>query len=214
MLPVEIILLILIAYLLGSVPTSVWVGKAFYRIDIRDHGSGNAGATNTIRILGYKAGIPVLVFDVFKGWLAVQLAGWIPLPDLSAEAITYLKIGCAMAAVIGHIFPIFAGFRGGKGVGTLAGVGLALYPLALLIVLGIFILTLAITRYVSLSSMLAAFSFPFVVYFITGERQFALLVLAILVAVFVPVTHRQNIKRLLKGEENRFDFRRKKVQNR
>ncbi|MFH0761317.1 MAG: glycerol-3-phosphate 1-O-acyltransferase PlsY [Bacteroidota bacterium] len=205
------ILLILIAYLIGSVPTSVWVGRLFYGIDVREHGSGNAGATNTIRVLGYKAGIPVMLFDVFKGWLAVQLATWIAIPDTGDEGITYLKIACAIAAVLGHIFPVYVGFRGGKGVGTLAGVGIALYPLALLIVLAIFILTLALTRYVSLSSILAAVSFPFIVYFITGERHLALLILAILVAIFIPMTHRKNIARLLKGEENRFQFHRKKV---
>lgn len=209
----SIILVILAAYLIGSIPTAVWVGKVFYRIDIREHGSGNAGATNTIRILGYKAGIPVLLFDVFKGWVAVQFALWIPLPDLTFDGLTYVRIGCAIAAVVGHIFPVYAGFRGGKGVGTLTGVGLALYPIALLIVLGIFILTLAITRYVSLSSIIGAFSFPFVVFFITHERNIALLALAILVAIFIPLTHRKNIKRLFRGEENRFDFRRKNVKN-
>ncbi len=206
----EIVLLIIFAYLLGAIPTSVWVGKAFYHIDVREHGSGNAGATNTIRVLGYTAGIPVLLFDVFKGWLAVQLVGWISFPDIYVESLTYIKIGCAIAAVLGHIFPIYAGFRGGKGVGTLAGVGLALYPIALLVVLGIFILVLAMTRYVSLSSIVGAISFPFVVYFITGERNVAMLGLALFVALFISLTHQKNIKRLLKGEENRFNFRRKK----
>ncbi len=211
---ITIVILVLLAYLIGAIPTSVWVGKIFYKIDVREHGSGNAGATNTIRVLGFKAGIPVMLFDVLKGWLAVQLAVWIPWPDLSADSVTYIRIGCAMAAVVGHIFPVYAGFRGGKGVGTLAGVGLALYPIALLIVLAIFILTFVITRYVSLSSILGALSFPFVVYFVTHERNIALLALAILVALFVPLTHRKNIKRLLHGEENRFSFRRKKVKNR
>jgi len=208
---IEISGLILIAYLIGSVPTAVWVSKAFYGKDVRDHGSGNAGATNTIRVLGYKAGIPVLLFDVFKGWLAVQLVAWIPFPDIPVESLVYIKIGCAVAAVLGHIFPVYAGFRGGKGVGTLAGVGLALYPIALLIVLGIFIITFAISRYVSLSSVLGSVSFPFIVYFITDERNLALLGLAVFVAFFIPTTHLKNIKRLLKGEENRFNFRRKKV---
>lgn len=207
---IEIIGLILAAYLIGSIPTAVWVSRLFYGKDVREHGSGNAGATNTIRVLGYKAGMPVLIFDVFKGWLAVQLVVWIQFPEIPVEQLIYVKIGCAVAAVVGHIFPIYAGFRGGKGVGTLAGVGLALYPVALLIVLGIFILTIAVTRYVSVSSILGAISFPFVVYFITGERNAALLGLAIFVALFIPATHWKNIKRLLKGEENRFDFRRKK----
>jgi glycerol-3-phosphate acyltransferase PlsY len=204
--------LVLIAYLLGSIPTAVWIGKWFYRIDIRDHGSGNAGATNTIRILGYKAGIPVMLFDVFKGWLAVSLAGWISLSEAGHDGVIVIKIACAVAAVVGHIFPVFAGFRGGKGVGTLAGVGIALYPLALLIVLAVFILVLAVSRYVSLASILAAVSFPLAAFFITGEKHPALLILAVLVAIFVPLTHRNNIRRLLRGEENKFLFRRKKVE--
>jgi len=210
MIMIHVTLLILVAYLIGSVPTAVWVGRLFYGIDIREHGSGNAGATNTIRVLGYAAGIPVLIFDVFKGWVAVMLVGWVGAEGITPDDLVYVKIGCALAAVMGHIFPVWAGFRGGKGVGTLAGVGLALYPLALLIVLGIFILVLSLTRYVSLSSILGAIAFPFVVFFITGEHQIGLVVLSVMVAIFVPLTHRKNIKRLLKGTENRFDFRKKK----
>lgn len=204
--PVEILL----ASLIGAIPTAVWVGKLFYRTDVREHGSGNAGATNTIRVLGYKAGVPVLLFDVFKGWFAVQLVRIFPHTGFSGDLVTYIQIALAVAAVIGHIFPVWAGFRGGKGVGTLAGVGIALYPVALLVVLGVFIITLAISRYVSLSSILAAVSFPFAVFFVTGQHHPGLLVLSVLVALFVPLTHLKNIKRLLKGEENRFDFRRKK----
>lgn len=207
---IESTALVLLAYLIGSVPTAVWVSKVFYGMDVREHGSGNAGATNTIRVLGYKAGIPVLLFDVFKGWLAVQLVSWIPFPDIPAGYLVYIRIAAAVAAVLGHIFPLYAGFRGGKGVGTLAGVGLALYPVALLVVLGIFAVTLALTSYVSVSSILAALSFPFVVWFITDERNIALMALAIFVALFVPATHWKNIQRLLKGKENKFRFRRKK----
>jgi acyl phosphate:glycerol-3-phosphate acyltransferase len=201
---------ILIAYLIGSIPSAVWVGKIFYKIDVREHGSGNAGATNVIRVLGYKAGIPVLLFDVFKGWFAVQLAWIIPLTFLSAEATTYVRIGLAVAVFLGHVFPIFASFKGGKGVGTLAGVGIALFPIALLIVLGIFIFILAVTRYVSLSSLVGGLSFPFIVIFLCGETNPGLIVLSILVAIFIPLTHIKNIRRLLKGEENKFQFRRAK----
>jgi len=207
---IETTALVLLAYLIGSVPTAVWVSRAFYGMDVREHGSGNAGATNTIRVLGYKAGIPVLLFDVFKGWLAVQLVSWIPFPEIPSDYLVYIRIAAAVAAVLGHIFPLYAGFRGGKGVGTLAGVGLALYPIALLIVVGIFAVTLALTSYVSASSILAAVSFPFVVWFITDERSIALMALAIFVALFVPATHRKNIRRLINGEENKFRFRRKK----
>jgi len=204
-----LILEILVAYLIGSIPSAVWFGKLFYGIDVRGHGSGNAGATNVIRILGYKAGIPVLLVDVFKGWLAVQVVTWFPLPGFSADALVYVKIGAAVAAVLGHVFPLYAGFRGGKGVGTLAGVAIALYPLALLIVLVIFIVVLAGTRYVSLASVLGALAFPLAVYFIGGERNPGLVGLAFVVAVFIPITHRKNISRLIKGDERKFEFRRK-----
>lgn len=203
--PVEILL----AYLIGSIPTSVWVGKLFYGIDVREHGSGNAGATNTIRVLGYKAGIPVMLVDVFKGWLSVQLVHIFPDTQFSPDTVLYIEIALAAAAVLGHIFPVYVGFRGGKGVGTLAGVAIALYPVALLIVLGVFILTLTATRYVSLSSILGALVFPVAVVFITCQHHPGLMVLSVLVAIFVPLTHLKNIKRLLKGEENRFDFKRK-----
>jgi acyl phosphate:glycerol-3-phosphate acyltransferase len=202
--PVEIIL----AYLLGAIPTALLVGKLFYRIDIREHGSGNAGATNTLRVLGWKAGVPVMLFDVFKGWFAVQLVLLFPHGQFSADTILYVQMGLAVAAVLGHIFPVYAGFRGGKGVGTLAGAAIALYPYALLVVLGIFIITFVATRYVSVSSITAALLFPLIVVFITCQHHPGLVVLSILVAVAVPLTHRKNIRRLLKGEENRFEFRR------
>jgi glycerol-3-phosphate acyltransferase PlsY len=199
-----------LAYLIGSIPTSVWVGKLFYKIDIREHGSGNAGATNTIRVLGYKAGLPVMAFDIFKGWFAVQLATIFPDGGLAADAIIWLEMALAVSAVLGHIFPVYVGFRGGKGVGTLAGVAIALFPVGLLITAVVFASTLAISRYVSLSSVVAAIAFPFIVIFVTGQHNPGLIALALFVAVFVPVTHRKNIRRLLRGEENRFDFRRKK----
>lgn len=201
---------IIFAYLIGSVPSAVWMGKLFYGIDVRQHGSGNAGATNVIRVLGYKAGIPVMLVDVFKGWVAVMIARWFPPAGMEGDMLVYLSIGMAIAAVLGHIFPVYAGFKGGKGVGTLAGVGIALFPLALLVVLGVFILTLAISRYVSLSSILGALVFPLAVIFIAGVRNPGLIGLSLLVAVFIPVTHRKNIRRLLHGEEHKFVFRKTK----
>jgi glycerol-3-phosphate acyltransferase PlsY len=201
---------IILAYLIGSIPSAVWVGKLFYGIDVREHGSGNAGATNVIRVLGYKAGIPVLIFDVFKGWFAVQLAILLPNAEFSSEWITYLRIVLAVAAVTGHIFPIFAGFKGGKGVAVLAGVGIALYPLALVISLGIFIISLVLSRYVSLSSIITAVVFPFIVIFLLGETNMGMIILAILAGIFVPVLHKKNIHRLLNGQENKFLFSRKK----
>jgi glycerol-3-phosphate acyltransferase PlsY len=205
------VMITLIAYLLGSVPTAIWIGKLFYGVDVREHGSRNAGATNTIRVLGYRAGIPVLLFDVFKGWLAVQLTFFIPVGMYPEAMLTWFRIVLAVAAVVGHVFPVYAGFRGGKGVGTLAGVGIALFPIPLLIVLGIFATVLAFTRYVSLASVLASVSFPFLVIFLTRETHPGLIILAVMVAVFVPLTHIKNIRRLIRGEENRFVFRKNKV---
>ena len=157
-----IVIIILCAYVLGSIPTAVWVGKIFFKIDLREHGSKNAGATNAIRVFGWKAGLPVFLFDVFKGWLAVMLPGFILSEQLSPDQMVFLKIGSAAAVVLGHVFPLFAGFRGGKGVATLLGVGIALYPLTVWAVLGVFILLLLISGYVSLGSIVSAMLFPFI----------------------------------------------------
>lgn len=199
-----------IAYLLGSIPTAVWVGKWFYGKDIRDEGSGNAGATNTIRVLGFKAGVPVIIVDVLKGYLAVYIMQYF-IPDSWTQFNQiYLQIMAGLLAVIGHALPIFAGFRGGKGVGTLFGVGIALYPVAVWFPVGIFVIVLLASGYVSLGSILGAFSFPFVVIFYTHQENPGLILLSILVALFVLWTHRKNIIRLLKGEENQFRIWKKK----
>lgn len=201
---IQFILLIVSAYLIGSIPTSVWVGKTFFKLDVRDHGSGNAGATNTIRVLGWKAGLPVFLFDVFKGWVAVMLAVFFVAHYFSSDQLVYLKIALAGAVVLGHVFPVFAGFRGGKGVATLLGVGIALYPIAVWIVLAIFIIVLLLTGYVSLGSITGSIVFPFLEIFLLKQDNFWLIGLSILVAIFIPFIHRKNIKRLLKGEETKF----------
>lgn len=201
---IPILIVVLTAYLLGSIPSSVWIGKIFYGIDVREHGSGNAGTTNTIRILGYKAGIPVFIIDALKGWFAVFLTkivfGYFP----SIEMPEYMSLIAAVAVVLGHIFPVFAGFRGGKGVATLLGVGFGLIPIPALIALGIFMLVLFCFGYVSLASITAAVTLPFITYFFVMPDKILLLLLTIAVAIFLPITHRQNIKRLLNGTENKF----------
>ena len=201
---VPILIVVLVAYLLGSIPSSVWIGKIFYGIDVREHGSGNAGTTNTIRILGYKAGIPVFIIDALKGWFAVFLTkivfGYFP----SIEMPEYMSLIAAVAVVLGHIFPVFAGFRGGKGVATLLGVGFGLIPIPALVALGIFMVVLLCFGYVSLASITAAVTLPFITYFFVMPGKLLLLLLTIAVAVFIPITHRQNIKRLLNGTENKF----------
>jgi len=200
----QFILLIVVAYLIGSIPTSVWAGKIFFKLDVRDHGSGNAGATNTIRVLGWKAGLPVFIFDVFKGWIAVMLAGFFISDQVGNDQLVFLKIALAAAVVLGHVFPLFAGFRGGKGVATLLGIGIALYPVTVWIVLAIFILVLLVTGYVSLGSITGSIVFPFLDIFLFKQENVWLIGLSILVAIFIPVTHWKNIKRLLKGEESKF----------
>ncbi|HOI86924.1 MAG TPA: glycerol-3-phosphate 1-O-acyltransferase PlsY [Lentimicrobium sp.] len=209
----ELILACLLAYLLGSIPTSVWVGKWFFNLDIRSMGSGNAGATNTIRVLGLKAGIPVLIFDVFKAWMAVTLARWLGDGVFTPNQDVIYRIVLGALAVLGHVYPVFAGFRGGKGVASLVGVVIALYPQSFLVILVFFTVMMVATRIVSVSSMSSAIIFPFVVIFLFNETRLPLIVLALAIALFVPYTHRENIKRLLRGTEKKFDFGKNSISN-
>lgn len=206
---VEISISLLIAYLLGSIPTAVWVGKWFYGVDVREHGSGNAGATNTIRVLGVKAGIPVIIIDVLKGYLAVVVAKYFSLMSGALEPSAYHLIGASALAVVGHTLPVFAGFRGGKGVATLLGVGLGLYPAAAWTAVAIFTIMLSLTKYVSLSSMTAGIAFPVLVFFVfqPNPDHWLYYALSVAVAIFLPYTHRKNITRLLKGTESKIRFK-------
>lgn len=201
---------VVMAYLLGSVSTAVIVSKLFFRMDVRDHGSGNAGATNVVRVLGWKAGIPVMLIDILKGWFAVWAGTrWFG-TGIDPSALEYFRIGMAVAAVLGHVYPVFAGFRGGKGIATLLGVGIALFPVSIWIPFGLFFAVLFITGYVSVSSMFAAGTFWIVDIFIFHQQHPALMALTILIGLFVLFTHRKNIKRLIKGEENRFLYKSRK----
>lgn len=198
------IIAIVLAYLAGSIPSAVWAGKVFHGIDIREHGSGNAGATNTVRVLGWKTGIPVLIFDLFKGWLAAMLPSFLDAAPEATESMMILKILCGLAAITGHVFPLFAGFRGGKGVATTFGVLLALHPLLTLTCAGIFLVVLLASGYVSLGSMIAVAMFPILLVTLFKTQSVWLIVFSVIVAVAVIITHTKNIKRLLKGEEKRF----------
>ena len=203
---VLLISIIISAYLLGSIPTAVWVGKGFYGIDIRDHGSKNAGATNTIRVLGWKAGLPVMVIDILKGFAAVTLIRFVqPLAPGTDQFVNFQLI-LGGAAVIGHIFPVFARFRGGKGVATLFGMALAISPFSTLVCAGVFILTLFLTKYVSLSSILAGFTFPLAVIVIFHTSVTSMIVFSIAVSVLLVITHQKNIGRLLRREESKATF--------
>jgi glycerol-3-phosphate acyltransferase PlsY len=199
-----IIICVISGYLLGSIPTAVWTGKLIHGIDIREHGSGNAGATNVIRVLGWWTGIPVLIVDVAKGWFAA----WLPVllisePTANSDIVS-IQIVCGIAAIAGHIYPVFAGFRGGKGVGTTFGVLLALNPFLTLSCLGVFLAVLFITGYVSVSSMSAGIMFPVFLFTFFETPSVVFRVFSVIMALGLVYTHRANIKRLLKGEENKF----------
>lgn len=202
----SLILIILLSYLAGSIPTSIIVSKLFFGFDIRERGSGNAGGTNAFRIMGWKVGLAVMIFDLGKGVLAAYLISQLRV-DLLTWPMVYVQIIAGSAAVIGHIWTIFAGFRGGKGVGTAAGMLLVLYPISFIICLLIFFTVLLITRYVSVSSMSAAMALPIVLLLLNSvfHRPLSspLLVLAITMAILIVFTHRSNIQRLIRGNENR-----------
>jgi acyl phosphate:glycerol-3-phosphate acyltransferase len=205
------IAVIIASYLLGSIPTAVWVGKIFFGIDVRDHGSGNAGATNTIRVLGPGAGIPVFIIDVMKGFAAVELT-YLIRDNFGThnEYFAIFKVILSFIVVVGHVFPLFAGFRGGKGISTSLGVVLALFPYSAIVATVIFFVMLIIFHYVSLGSITAAVIFPFVNIFIFDAREWAYLIFSIAISLFVIIMHRKNIKRLLSGEEAKFFFKKKK----
>lgn len=196
-------LLIILAYCIGSIPTAVWVSRYYFGIDIREYGSGNAGATNTFRVLGSKWGTLVMVIDVLKGLAAVKLALLLPYYIENDLALTNFQIGLGMAAVLGHIFPIWAQFKGGKGVATLFGLVIGISPWTALCCSGIFLLVLYLTRFVSLSSILASIAFPIFILIIFNVDNHAYRVFAIVVALLVILTHQKNISRLLKGSESK-----------
>lgn len=197
------ILLVVLAYFIGSIPTAVWVSKSVFGIDIRDYGSGNAGATNTFRVLGAQWGSFVMLVDIAKGAIATSLYILIPYYLSNELARTNFMIVLGIVAVLGHIFPIWAGFRGGKGVATLLGMALAIQPLVALICLLVFLITLLATRFVSLSSMLAGVAFMVLILFIFNEQETMYRFFAIVVALMVIVTHQKNITRLLNGTESK-----------
>ena len=204
----------LAAYLVGSVPTAVWFGKYRFGMDIRKHGSGNAGATNTFRVLGKKAGIFVLSVDVFKGWLATSIASFLVFLEIVSydEFIIYklifYKLIFGTLAVLGHIFPVYARFKGGKGVATLLGMMLAVDWQITLMCVGVFVIVLLLSKYVSLGSMLAALAFPLLLLIPRFKPDDPIvIVFGFLMFLVVVMTHQKNIVKLLQGEENRANIR-------
>jgi len=193
------------AYLLGSIPSAVWIGKATKGVDVREHGSKNAGAANTMRVLGVKIGIPVLLVDVFKGFAAVTLA-FLSSFESGTNAFVNFQLILGAASVLGHVFPVFAGFRGGKGVATIVGILLALHWQATLVAIVIFFISLFISKYVSLSSLMMGLSFPISVIFIFNADSISLKIFSAAVCILLFFTHRTNISRLLHGKENKATF--------
>ena len=189
------------AYLLGSIPTSVWLGKALKGVDLREHGSGNAGATNAFRVLGKPIGSVVLVLDMLKGFLAVNLALLQHELVPGSEAWMILKIGLGLLAVVGHIFPVFAGFRGGKGVATITGVALAIHPLAALAAMGIYLLIFLLTRISAMGSLTAVLTYPIWINWVFKSEYLTIRIFSLVVVLLVLITHRSNILRLVRGEE-------------
>ena len=199
----NVLLSFVIAYLLGSIPAAVWIGKRFHNVDVREHGSKNAGATNVIRVLGWKTGIPVLLFDLGKGWLATMAPVLLHVAEPGSGMLVNMQVAAGLCSIAGHIYPVFAGFRGGKGVATMFGALLALQPLLTICCFGVFLVVLLITGIVSVSSMAAGIAFPLFLFIIFDTPSFFLKVFSVVVAVVLVVTHHNNIKRLIKGEEKR-----------
>jgi glycerol-3-phosphate acyltransferase PlsY len=204
--------LTLLGYLIGSIPTAIWLGRRVHGIDIREHGSKNAGATNTFRVFGKKLGWIVLFIDVLKGTIASSL----PL-FFGAFFIGYkdeqliLQLTTAFAAVFGHVFPIFADFRGGKGVATSLGIVIGINPMAAGICLLIFLFIFLTSRFVSLGAICASLLFPIVSYYVVGDDTRIMIIFTIVLSSLVIVAHRKNISRLLKGEENKMNLLKKKA---
>ena len=216
MLNLEHILFLVLAYLTGSFPSSVWFGKIFYNKDVREYGSGNAGATNTFRVLGKGAGIPVLMMDVLKGWICVNYIyfmseGCNPFTQNVTDAQFQIQLALGIASVIGHLFPIYIGFRGGKGIATLLGLLIGLNYTAAIASIVVFVIIFVISKYVSLSSIIASMFFPIIVFFALDEYtvNFSLQLFSIFVPILTLITHQKNIERLFRGEENKVKFDKK-----
>ncbi len=213
MISIYLVGIVILAYLFGSIPTAVWFGQAFYGVDVREYGSGNAGATNTFRVLGKRAGAVVMTIDILKGWTATNLPYLLDssiIGDSRSPHFVNFQLALGVIAVLGHLFPVFAGFRGGKGVATLFGMVLAIHWPAALCCVSVFILCLLITHYVSLSSILAGFTFPISLALIFHTSVLSIMLYATAICTLILITHQKNIERLLKGHESKIYLFKKK----
>jgi acyl phosphate:glycerol-3-phosphate acyltransferase len=204
------ILGLFVAYLIGSIPSAVWVGRTFYGIDVREYGSGNAGATNTFRVLGKKPGTVVLIMDILKGFAAVKLAYIMGDYDPQSPEFIDFELALAVCGLMGHIFPVYVGFRGGKGVATMLGILIGIHPQAAMVCAGVFILTLYLSGYVSLSSIMSGVTFP-VVIMVFYSTNSSINIFSLAVAILILITHQRNIERILNKEESRVKWYRKGI---
>ena len=202
----DFILFAISAYLLGSIPTAIWLGKAKYGIDVREHGSNNAGATNTFRVLGKKPGVVVLFIDILKGFIAVFLPFTFGIGEWGSNHLIEVQLVAALCAVSGHVLPIFANFRGGKGVATSLGVIVGVHPIAAGICVAVFLIVFVISKYVSLGAMIAACCFPILLAFYFKVDSVWLLSFSVLLSAVVVYVHKKNIGRLLRKEENKMNL--------
>ncbi|MFL5729022.1 MAG: glycerol-3-phosphate 1-O-acyltransferase PlsY [Cytophagaceae bacterium] len=202
-----------LGYLIGSVPTAVWYGSLLHDTDVRDHGSGNAGATNTFRVLGKKAASIVMLIDIFKGWLAASVVyPFIHYGFITADHIILYQLIFGLSAVTGHIFPLYANFKGGKGVATLFGMALSIHLSAALVCALVFFIVFIISKYVSLGSMIASLAFPLILllpFFAPRSDKSVLVAFGFAIFAVVVITHQKNIVRLINGEENKIRLRKR-----
>jgi glycerol-3-phosphate acyltransferase PlsY len=200
-----VVLFIVLAYLIGSIPTALWIGRSTHGVDIREHGSKNAGATNTFRILGRKCGWIVLTIDVLKG-LAASSLPLIFAEDYSKNELLLFQISTSLVCIIGHIFPVFAQFRGGKGVASALGIIIGLNPVSACISVVIFLVVFLVSRYVSLGAIITSITYPFVSFFIVKEESSLMIIFTTLLGLLVVLAHWKNIRRLMNGAESKMNL--------
>jgi acyl phosphate:glycerol-3-phosphate acyltransferase len=205
-----VVLFIVLAYLIGSIPTALWIGRSTHGVDVREHGSKNAGATNTFRILGRKCGWIVLTIDVLKG-LAASSLPLIFAEDYSDNELLLFQISTSLVCIIGHIFPVFAQFRGGKGVASALGIIIGLNPFSACISVCIFLVVFLVSRYVSLGAIITSITYPFVSFFIVKEESSLMIIFTALLGLLVVLAHWKNIRRLMNGAESKMNLLRRRA---
>jgi len=204
------VIAVLLAYFIGSIPSAIWVSKWFFGVDVRDYGSNNAGATNTFRVIGRVAGFTVLFFDILKGWVSVKILTSLILYEPQSSELINMQLIVGITAVIGHVFPIYEKFQGGKGVATLMGIILAINFSAAIGCVVIFLLIFIFSSYVSLGAIVAAIFFPIITIFIIRVESISVVYFSIFISILVILTHKPNIYRLLNKDENKMKIKLKK----